>query len=1647
MQSYAACPCSPESNRRHNKLVLNLPIGYDYLFLQVKHLALKRFKKILKWFFLSLLFLIIAVYIFIQTPFGQNWIGRQVTKRLSKDLQTKVTIKRIDFSLFNKMHLQGVLVEDRQGDTLLYAGDVQVRVTDWFFFKKQAELKYIGLEDAVIKFQRSDSVWRQQFIFDYFGSSSSSPTKKKKAGIQFDLKKVELKNVTFIKKDAWLGEDLTARIGLLYLDAKDISLSGNTFDATSLYIKDPVVAIKNYTRLKPKAISTDDNDEEDTTAASWNAGTTTIRIGQFKLVNGTFRTDKETDREPFPYFDGKHLLVTHINGEFSSASFVGDTIFSRVTLSAKERSGFELKGLTADLKMTPQGMTFTNMDLETNRSIIRNAYSMSYNDMSELGDYIHKVKMTANFDSSYIDSDDIAFFAPALASWKKKIILKGKVRGTVDELVGREMVVQAGNSTVLNGDITLTGLPDIEQTFIDFKANDFRTTYTDAVTIVPAMRRVTSPDLSSVQYVNFKGSFTGFIRDFVTFGTIETNLGTITSDLNMKLPRGQEPAYSGSISTNNFKLGAFLDDPNIGDIAMKGTVKGRGFNEKTRNTLLDGEVHYVDYKNYRYNNIIVNGTLDKKLFEGTASIRDDNATLDLNGVIDFNSKTPRFDLVANVDHANLRSLNLTKDSFAVKGKFNFNFTSSSIDDFLGTARISEAEITKDGKRIPFDSLLVTSTETATGREFTATSNEFTAKFTGNFNLVDLPNGITHLLNKYYPAYIKAPKKYPKNQAFDFDITTQSVDEYLQLIDSSISGFNYSRLSGNFNLADNQLNLQADVPQFKYKKYNFDNVTLVAKGTAGNLSLNGNVYNIRINDSLNIPMASFRIDGHNDSSRVSITSGANRTVDTANLNALVLTYNDGVKIEVDPSTFTINGKLWSIDENGELEFRSRPASGQLVLRSGEQVITMKTEPSRLGGNWNDLKLQLSKVNIGDFSPFFMPRNRLEGLLSGNILVEDPTGNIKASSTDIKTEFLRLDNDSLGEVNATLNYDNASKELVVKGSTANQENYLGFDAHIFLGDAEKAKNNLIALTARKFYLSVLERFLGTLFTDIQGYLTGNVNITGELDELSVTGKGKITGAGLKVIFTQCFYKIKDTDIELTKQEINLDGIVLTDTVTGNPIYITGGIEHQSFKNMFYNLDISTRKPNTRDENNNRPVQLIHTTYDDNKQFFGNVKGTGSLSLLGPQSSMYMKIDAIASDKDSSYITIPPSSSRESGLADFLVERKFGREMTESDLASNITSIIYDVDVTANPLVNVRVVLDQLTGDEIKGRGAGTLNIKSGTTEPLSLRGRFDIQEGNYLFTFQSFFKKPFVLRPDAGNYIEWNGDPYNANIKFEAAYKAERVSFSTLGKSLNLNTDISNIRGDVYVIAKLTDKLFKPKIAFSLDFPSTSVAVTDPELALVIQQMQKNENEINRQVTYLIVFNSFAPSDLGGGSTESAFNVGTISGLLLNVVSDQIDKILGRLLKSDKYNINLNTSLYNRNPFDANSTALNLGSNVNFTIGRSFFNNRFIISTGLIGLESSFEQAGVQQRFQFLQDVTLEWLINEKGTIRATFFYTRSDDYLSSATTSVGKSTRVGVGIGRRNEGNTIWEAIFGKKKKKPQPVQAENQEIKKEDGSN
>ena len=1547
------------------------------------------------------------------------------------------------------MHLQGVLVEDRKKDTILSAGEITVNITDWFFLKKNIELTYIGLKDAYINLQRNDAVWRHQFLLDYFTTPGSTKRKKENA-ISIAFKEINLQNIRVKQRDGWLGQDMSISLASLITDTRNVNFDKKIIDVNTLSINKPYFALRNYKGAQPL-----DTSEiappiviADSLELDWNANKWSIRADKVSLRDGTFKNDNDARPIDHTAFDGMHIEFAKIYADFTNVLWRMDTITTELNLSTRERSGFEVKHLMAHAKFTPKEMTFKNLDIRTNNSYIRNYFSMKFPSFEAMSNFIDEVKMEGNFYNTDISSDDIAFFAPALTTWKKQITLNGKITGPVSALIGRSLQIQAGPNTSFTGNANLNGLPDIDNTFMDIEAAPLKTTYKDAIAFAPALKKITNPDLAQLQYIHFTGNFAGFIKDFVTSGTIQTALGNVVADVNMKIPSTRSPIYSGTVTTNNFNIGRLIKEPKLGYVSLQAKLKGAGFDPQKDNIAIESNIRYIDFNKYRYQNIHANGEVSKNVFDGTVKINDPNAAFTLNGLINYSREVPKFDFLADIKTIHFKALNLTDDDLSFTGKINANFTGKNIDGFLGSATISEAMIRNNQQSLPIDSLSLTSAIIDGQKHLNAYSNEFTAGLAGNFNISELPNSFKAFLSRYYPSYIKAPLTAPRNQVFTFDIKTHYIEEYVHLIDSSLNGFNNSHITGSINTITNDLNVDAIVPFFKYRQYGFTDVGIKATGNYETLALSGNTSNITIGDSLNIPFATFDIVAQNDISNVKVYSGGNSTIDRANLNAIVRTYNDGVNITFEPSGFTINGKMWTIENKGELEFRKNsPAHGQLVLREGQQEIVIRTLPSDVG-NWNDIFIHLKNLNLGDISPYILPKNRLEGEATATVILENPGNKMRITSNNFIGRSIRFDNDSLGDVSASFVFDMFTQELTVKGKTLNPRNKdLAFDIHLYLKDAESQQKNIIALNANSFDLKYLNRFLDLLFSDITGEVTGRFDVKGPLDALYVVGKGRLQNAGLKINFTQCYYAIENREIELTEKEINLNGIVLRDTVTNHPIYLRGSILHEAFDNMFFDVTVSTRKPGTTDAGNNKPVQVLRTTYKDNRLFYGDVKGTGSFVLIGPANNTYMKIDAIASDENEGSFTIASADSRAGKMPEWLVERKFGTEMADSLYKSTTeNNMTYELDITANPKVKMKFVMDDLTGDEITGRGYGTLNIKAGTREPLSIRGRYDIEEGTYNFTFQSFFKKPFEIIKGTENFISWNGSPTDATINFNAMYRAERVSFSPLAAASDIDASYANTRENVFVTARLSGNLFKPDFKFGIELDPNSRYNNDFNVSNALQQIQRRQEEVTRQVTYLIVFNSFAPPETGVASAAGEFGsavnelgystISSLSGIFFNEINKKLNNELAKLLGS-KVSVVFSGSVYNRNILSSN-TGFNINqANVSGALRVPLFNNRFVISLG-----SSMEvplQNSLQQTVQFLPDVTAEWMLNQSGTIRLNLFYRENLDFLTTST-GAAKLKRAGGGISFKKEFDNLREVFTNVKKRtlrEMQSVQAQS----------
>ncbi|MBK7098849.1 MAG: hypothetical protein IPH58_11425 [Sphingobacteriales bacterium] len=147
--------------------------------------------------------------------------------------------------------MKGVLVEDQKKDTILSAGNLSVNITDWFFLKDKIELKYLGLQDAYIHLQRSDSVWMHQFLIDYFSPPGNKIESQKQNKIDLAIKKVDLKNILIKQDDGWYGQNMMLYLGALNVSPKEVDFNNNRIELASIFIDRPHFAIKGYKGNKP----------------------------------------------------------------------------------------------------------------------------------------------------------------------------------------------------------------------------------------------------------------------------------------------------------------------------------------------------------------------------------------------------------------------------------------------------------------------------------------------------------------------------------------------------------------------------------------------------------------------------------------------------------------------------------------------------------------------------------------------------------------------------------------------------------------------------------------------------------------------------------------------------------------------------------------------------------------------------------------------------------------------------------------------------------------------------------------------------------------------------------------------------------------------------------------------------------------------------------------------------------------------------------------------------------------------------------------------------------------------------------------------------------------------------------------------------
>jgi hypothetical protein len=1271
---------------------------------------------------------------------------------------------------------------------------------------------------------------------------------------------------------------------------------------------------------------------------------------------------------------------------------VKDSIFGDLTLSTKERSGFEVKKLTSRFKMSPVEMEFSQMDLITNDSHLRDYYTMQYEDFSSMSDYINDVYMRAHFKDSKLSSDDIAFFAPALSTWKKEIELNGDVRGPVSNLKASNIDLQAGTTTRLRGSVDMRGLPIINETFIDFHAEELQTNGKDVIQIFPSLKNINPVRLDLISALRFQGSFTGFVNDFVAYGKFQTNLGNLSSDLNFKTS-GDVPVYSGSLTTSNFNVGTLLGEPDISTLTLSAKINGAGFNFKTLKATVDADIQEMNLFGYNYQHIKTNGNLTRKFFNGSLIANDPNLDMDFAGTIDFNAALPVFNFSSQIRNADLKALHLTDDSIRLQAKLDLNFAGSHIDNFDGVARIYEVSAFKNNKRLEFDSLLVSTHTVNNEKTLNIAGSEMAGYVKGTYSFMDLPNAFQLLLNKYYPSYFKSPPPINMGQDFSFAFELGDVDKLLKGYNSKLSGFNESKVEGSLNTMTGQVALDIAIPEAAYQQYQVQDLQLKATGSFNKIDVSTTIGKVLSGTNIILKNPLIMASSGHDTSFIKVDLQAEDTTSLDGFYARVVTVGDGVKINFLNSAFTVNERQWNVTPGNEIYWSTHFLTVKnLRITRNSQSITVET--NEFNGDESRFIINLKNLVLSDVIPTQLVTTRIEGMADGIINISDPTHNLDITA-DIVASQLRVENDSIGTVtikggytqhdgnaNFTVKSDNLNKSFLVEGN-------------IGLSSTNNAMAASINLNGTS--ISLLEKYLSGHVTHLTGAATGQVTVGGTTDRPSVKGHLKLDTVGLTVNYLGTHYKIPVLNVNIDDNLIEFGNFNLVDK-NNSTATASGYISHDHFDKLNFDFDVTGRK-----------FVFMSTTEDDSDLFYGDVIADGKVYFSGPLNDLQMHV--IARPIKGTHFYLPISDSKDIGKYDYITFKSYGKEIKEKKKKDNVKLNI-KLDIAANPDAQIDVILDATTGDIISANGSGNLQINVNTEGDFSMFGNYEINNGTYTFTFQRLTSWKFDIEKNSS--ISWNGDPREAKMNITAKYSLPKVSLYNLaGPTGSVSSDKLATRQErVDILINLRGALMKPDIAYEISLPDVGTLSYESGVAAKLKEINQDQNKALLQMYGLLLSNQFLPDDVNGGPGANVAVTGknSVGQALSAQASAILNNLAGTLFKNNGIGINLGYRAYNIGNQDNSSIDRN---QVTAGITSTLFNNRFRLYAG--GDYDWGQAATSANANRFAGDFRLEYLLTPDGRIRINAFSKSDYDVYNLAT-----RVKSGLGISYVREYNKFME---------------------------
>lgn len=1569
-------------------------------------------------------------------------LAKEATEWLGNKLNTKVSIDKIKIDILNRVHFEGLYIEDQQNDTLAFIHDFSASSTSIIrdlWRNKTSIIKNVKLKGGVVNLVRpKDSVlWNYTFIEEAFATEDDKDTTKSNPP-KIDFKNLQISDVRFAMLDKWGGQDIVAKVGTLDLKMNGLDIKNLNFGVKEIVIANTDFSFKDYKGGKPK-----DNKPKSSDHSSWgtafNPENIKISLATLNLKNVNFEYQLNGHLSKMGRFDERHIVAKNIQLELEDLSVNGDTVSADIiNLSAKERSGLHLKKLQAHVTLNQQLAELNDLYLETNRSVLQNYYSMRYRNFHDFNEYIENVTMYARLKNSRIDKRDIAFFAGDISQLPLITkVIDGKAEGTVDNIFISKMHATAPDID-FKGSGRITGLPDIDNTFFDLQADRLVTTGSEILRIAPEAK-TDAIKWNKLSKVNFKGNFKGSTKKFNTEGLLVTNQGKADFDLFMNLGL-KNPTYKGKVDATNLNLGNILGRKDLGIVSAKGDIEGAGFDFENLAAKVNADIREFNFDGTKYQNISVNGNVFDKQFNGIAKSRDPNLGFDFEGNVDLKGDNPTYDFKSDIIRVNLKTLGITQQDVLLKARVNLDFKGKNIDEFIGKAILQDVNLLYDNNQINIPKLRLNSYYTdVNGKVLDLKSSVADARVEGQYSLTGIDKSIRSFLHYYIPTYIKS-ETLPENEIYTFNVLVKNANKIINIFEPNLQIDSGTVITGDINTPNQNLNLVGLIPNLTYNGIKLSGVGLKSKGTSSLFTSEIVAGKLMVGSSEIIKDAKLAIGMSSDTMHFKLkTNPVDDFLGEAVLEGKATALNDRIQFDMYPSSFIIKDDKYRLYSYNPIQFTydGKLLAKDVLIQNGNQQLIFNAIHD---GMTNNALLETQNIDLEKVSKYLNSKELLlKGYVNAKIDAKDIWGNTQISGTLNSVDDIRLNSDTLGAAEILFDFDRQKNVFVIReGSKLENQS-----AHLFTYGKVDLNQEVLDIKAnlKETPISFVNQYMLDFVEGLKGNASGDVSITGSFDNPTILGDIKLKQAGLKILFTGCSYTMDDISLKLNKNAIVFNPIRIYDerSPRGSAL-LTGTVTHSNYDKYRLRLNVSSND-----------FLGLNTDEISGELFYGFIPAKVDMNITGAIDDITMDIKAEPLAKSEFYL--PLEDGGDVGSYDFIKFRTLGtfQDQKPKKISSNYFKV--NMDIKATPNVLATIILDPNTQEKIEARGSGNISLQVDLGNEIKMFNTYTVKEGIYKFNFRGLLSKDFDLVE--GGTITWSGNPYDAKLNMEAVYKTKASVYALVSDEIkqrlqsdpsneDLKKELSNAQNleDTYVTIDLTGPLSLPKIEFDITQPNNNTIGGEAQAKLA--QIRQSQNEVIYQAGMLLLFNSFKPST----SVVDAGNLGVSTSL--STASDMVSAVLSQGLTSGISklgipNISINVD-YKNYSTDVSAGSFGRRDQVNLNLQASFFKDRFLINFGnsLDFNDASAAQASGSDRFTYGGDFRGEYLLTLDGRYRLSAYRVSNFDYVQ------GKPlTRGGVGLSYKKSFNS-WGELFNRKNKKnkqtPQKAEQQTGGIKKEEST-